>query len=78
MKKLYVAGLTVFAVSAFSVVTAVSALAVEIWQWLPDGNVLALSAKLHFELLPEGNLVLLEDMSAPGKPDILCSLEWLG
>ncbi len=78
MKKLRIAGLMMFAVCAFSAVTVASASAAEIWQWLADGNVLALGAKLHVELLPEGNTLLLEDMGAVGKPDILCTPAGLG
>ncbi len=80
MKKTHVLGLAIFAVFAFSVVLASSASAVEVPQWLVSSGVITLATELvDADLLPETELLLLEDMS--NGADVLCeiskSLGWL-
>jgi len=70
MRKLKIVGLALFALVAFSAVAAASASA---HTWEEDGSEI-LTAK---EGTTEG-LILLEDMGAPGKPDLLCSGKFTG
>jgi len=84
MKKIHVIGFTLFAMCAFCVVGASSALALPIVpQWLVSSTTIPLEnakkevEKVNANVEPEGNLLLLEDMNATtaGDPDILCEIE---
>ena len=50
MKKIYILGVTSFAMFAFGVVSAGSAFAVETAQWLVDGASIALTEKVNVDL----------------------------
>jgi len=69
MRKIHVLGLALFAVFALSAVAASSALAVS--KYLLNGAEITSTITTETESNSEG--LLLEDMNATGKPDILCS-----
>lgn len=77
MKKTYALGLTLFVVFGFYVVSASSAFAVEVAQWLVNGSTIALGESINVNAESEGNQILFEDMGATevGTPDVLCELE---
>ncbi|HEY5194649.1 MAG TPA: hypothetical protein VIJ39_12355 [Solirubrobacteraceae bacterium] len=78
MKKIHVLGLAVFAVFAvfaFGAVAASASFGAEVPQWLVSGATIALGTEVKTTLEMEaGNLLLVEDMKAPGAPDILCEV----
>jgi hypothetical protein len=74
MRKFQILGLALFAVFAFSAVAAASAFAEVEGELLGNGAKIEGSG-LTIEIKPtaENEFLLLEDMNATGKPDILCS-----
>jgi hypothetical protein len=77
MRKFKIVGLALFAVFAFSAVAASTAFAEETAQWLINGLPILLGESYNVDGLPEAspeNTILLEDMGAPGTPDILCEV----
>jgi hypothetical protein len=80
MRKIHILGLALFAVFAFGSYLTSAAFAEEVPQWLINGEPILLGESFDVDILPhdvteEGNLILLEDMEAPGTPDILCEVE---
>lgn len=69
MRKIQIVGLALVAMFAFSAASATSASAVSKLLW-NNGEITALLLVL---VEPTAELLLLEDMNAIGKPDILCS-----
>ena len=74
MKKIHILGITLFAMLGFGALSAGSAFAVETAQWLVDGATIALTEAVNVDITGE---LLLEDLKATLKPDVLC-LEVLG
>ena len=72
MKKIHILGVALFAMFAFGVVSAGSAFAVETAQWLVDAATIALTEKVNVDLTTNSAGILLEDMNATLKPDVLC------
>ncbi len=71
--KTHIVGLAIFAVFTFSVVVVSSAPAVEVPQWLVNAATISLATELiKADLLPETELLLLEDMS--NGADLLCEI----
>jgi hypothetical protein len=83
MKKTHLVGFALLAIFAFSSFIVASASAEEVPQWLVNGEPIRLGESMDVNILPvEGEEnILLEDMNAPGTPDILCemsnALAWL-
>jgi hypothetical protein len=69
MKKIQILGLALVALFAFSAASATSALAVSKFLW----NNAEITALLFVKIAPTEALLLLEDMNATGKPDVLCN-----
>ena len=64
---------------AFGLLFAGSAFATETAEWLVDGAAIALTEKVNVDATVNSTGVLLEDMNATLKPDILCiGLKGLG
>jgi len=79
MRKIHLLGLALCAMMALSAFAATSALAAETASWLVEGvQVTLTNGPFHAEILAEGKLLLLEDMKAPGTPDIECEPVGLG
>ncbi len=79
MKMMYILGAALLAMLAFSVVPAESAFATETAEWLVDGATIALTEKVNVDATVNSAGVLLEDMNATLRPDILCTgLKGLG
>jgi len=75
MKKIHILGLALFAVFAFGAVAASASFGAEVPQWLVSGATIALGTEVKTTLEMEaGNLLLIEDMKAPGTPDFLCEV----
>ena len=74
MKKIHILGITLFAMLGFGALSAGSAFAVETAQWLVDSATIALTESWNVNITGE---LLLEDMNATLKPDVLC-IEVLG
>ncbi len=75
MKKSHILGVTLFAMFAF----AGSASAAETAQWLVDGATTVLAEAINVDGSTNSTGILLEDMNATLKPDILCTkVEGLG
>jgi hypothetical protein len=78
MRKFKIVGLALFAVFAFSAYAASTAFAVETASWLINGLPILLGESYNVDILPEAapnNFILVEDMGAPGTPDILCEVQ---
>ena len=73
MKKIHILGVTLFAMFAFGVISAGSAFAVETAQWLVDGATIALREEINVDVSLNSTGLLLEDMNATLKPDVLCT-----
>jgi len=72
MKKVNILGVSLLAVLAFCAVSAGAAFAEETAQWLVSGASIALGTAVNVDIsLHEA--ILLEDMNATLKPDILCT-----
>lgn len=72
MKRIYVVGLGLLAIFAFSATAATSAFAAS--KFLLNGA--EISSEITAEIESNANLLLLEDMKATGTPNLLCS-GWL-
>jgi hypothetical protein len=84
IKKIQILWFTLLAVFAFGAFAAASAFAEELPQWLVNGAAIALGEQINADILPGPagkERLLIEDMNASTKPDLLCevvnSLMWL-
>ncbi len=69
MKRIHIVGITLFAMLGFGALSAGSAFAQETAQWLVDSATIALTESWNVDITGE---LLLEDMNATLKPDVLC------
>jgi hypothetical protein len=79
MKKINVLCISLFAFFALSSIAASSAFAEETAQWLVSGATIALGTEVNTDITTNATGILLEDMKATLKPDVLCTeIEGLG
>ncbi len=72
MKRVHIIGATLFALFTFCAVSVSTALAQETAQWLVDGATLALTQEVNSDVTTNAEGILVEDMNATLKPDVLC------
>ncbi len=73
MKKIHILGVTLFAMFAFGALSAGSAFAAETAQWLVDSGTIALGEAINVNVSVNSTGLLLEDMNATLKPEVLCT-----